>query len=66
MNELKLTIEFVRMVNEKMSYLIINHEDENEGFGTCKFVATGTDAGVIASEIAGLIESLERKYMEKA
>jgi 4-aminobutyrate aminotransferase-like enzyme len=45
-NSLKATIDFERMTNEKMSYLIISDNESD-----CKFVLTGKEAIETATKI---------------
>jgi hypothetical protein len=55
MNELRVSIEFVRMVGHERSYLIIKDDDDNS-----KYFMTGTEAERIAEEINTLIDKIYR------
>ena len=57
LNNLKLKLEYVRMMDEKLSYLIIEDEECNQ-----KFVLTGTEAGEACTEIHKVITKI---YLEK-
>ena len=55
LNNLKLKLEYVRMMDEKLSYLIIEDEECNQ-----KFVLTGTE-GEACTEIHKVITKI---YLE--